>query len=206
MMVNYNIKDRKPFVKALEEITGAKAKYLYTPSYAFEVGIFTVTREVTLPMYEAVNTADVERVLEDLAEKGYHAEQPEGTGLTITLPADCVNIDNLNNLLVAKGSLIKNALGIASLPIEVTEDKVSFPWFATMPESDKATAYTQLISALCKMSKEQKRILAKEKPVDNEKYSFRCFLLRLGFIGDEYKTTRKILLQNLSGNGAWKAK
>lgn len=132
--------------------------------------------------------------------------QPEGTELTITFPVDCVNIDNLNNLLTAKSSLIKNALGIASLPIEVTEDKGSFPWFATMPEPDKVTAYTQLISALCKMSKEQKRILAKEKPVDNEKYAFRCFLLRLGFIGDEYKTTRKILLQNLSGNGAWKTK
>lgn len=49
-------------------------------------------------------------------------------------------------------------------------------------------------------------MLAKEKPVDNEKYAFRCFLLKLGFIGDEYKTTRKILLQNLSGNGAWKTK
>lgn len=117
-----------------------------------------------------------------------------------------MNIDNLSNLLTAKGSLIKNALGIANLPIEVTEDKVSFPWFATMPEPDRVTAYTQLISALCKMSKEQKRISAKEKPVDHEKYSFRYFLLRLGFIGDEYKATRKNLLQNLSGNGAWKAK
>lgn len=84
MMVNYNIKDRKPFVKALEEITGAKAKYLYTPSYAFEVDIFTVTREGNLTYGDAANTADVERVLEDLAEKGYHAEQPEGRGLTIT--------------------------------------------------------------------------------------------------------------------------
>lgn len=41
MMVNYNIKDGKPFVKALKEITGVKTKYLYTPSYAFEMGIFT---------------------------------------------------------------------------------------------------------------------------------------------------------------------
>ena len=46
---------------------------------------------------------------------------------------------------------------------------------------------------------------AKEKDVDNEKYAFRCFLLRLGFIGDEFKTERKILLRNLSGSSAFKS-
>ncbi|CAC9931847.1 hypothetical protein PEPNEM18_01116 [Aedoeadaptatus nemausensis] len=169
------------------------------------MGIFTVTREGNLDYDDEANTADMERVLEKLAQKGYHAEQPEGTELTITLPSDCVNTDIFNNLFTAKSSLIKNALDNASLPIEVTKDKVLFPWFATIPEPDKVTAYTQLISALCKISREQKRILAKEKPVNNEKYAFRCFLLRLGFIGDEFKTTRKILLQNLSDNGAWKS-
>jgi hypothetical protein len=38
----------------------------------------------------------------------------------------------------------------------------------------------------------------------NEKYTFRCFLLRLGFIGPEYKDERKILLRNLSGSSAYK--
>jgi hypothetical protein len=33
------------------------------------------------------------------------------------------------------------------------------------------------------------------KEVDNEKYAFRCFLLRLGFIGSDYKAERKILLK-----------
>jgi hypothetical protein len=48
---------------------------------------------------------------------------------------------------------------------------------------------------LCKLSKELKRTSSKETPVANEKYAFRCFLLRLGFIGSEYKASRKILLQ-----------
>jgi hypothetical protein len=39
----------------------------------------------------------------------------------------------------------------------------------------------------------------------DEKYAFRCFLLRLGFIGDEYKKSRKILLKNLSGSSAFKS-
>ena len=39
---------------------------------------------------------------------------------------------------------------------------------------------------------------------ENEKYAFRCFLLRLGFIGEEYKVERKILLKNLTGSSAFK--
>ena len=43
-----------------------------------------------------------------------------------------------------------------------------------------------------------------EREVENEKYAFRCFLLRLGFIGEEYKVERKILLKNLTGSSAFK--
>jgi hypothetical protein len=71
-------------------------------------------------------------------------------------------------------------------------------------DADEVKAYSHLIAALCEMSKNQKRISATEKAVDNEKYAFRCFLLRLGFIGNEYKTERKILLRNLSGSSAFK--
>ena len=69
---------------------------------------------------------------------------------------------------------------------------------------DEVKAYTHFIAALGKMSRDLKRISATEKEVDNEKYAFRCFLLRLGFIGNEYKAERTILLKNLSGNSSWK--
>ena len=49
------------------------------------------------------------------------------------------------------------------------------------------------------------RITAREKDTDNDKYAFRCFLLRLGFIGAEYKEERKILLRNLTGSSAFKS-
>ncbi|MCI1769954.1 MAG: virulence protein, partial [Mageeibacillus sp.] len=71
-------------------------------------------------------------------------------------------------------------------------------------EPDEAKAYTEFIAAICQMSKEQKRVSATERPTDNEKFTFRVFLIRLGFIGDEYKVTRRILLRNLSGNSAWR--
>ena len=73
-----------------------------------------------------------------------------------------------------------------------------------MPEPDEAKAYTHFIASLGKMSRDLKRISATEKEVDNEKYAFRCFLLRLGFIGSEYKSERKILLRNLTGSSAFR--
>lgn len=80
---------------------------------------------------------------------------------------------------------------------------MAFPWFSQV-DADSAAAYTHFISALCEMSRNAKRVTATEKPVENEKYAFRCFLLRLGFIGSEYKAERKILLKNLSGSSAFK--
>lgn len=123
--------------------------------------------------------------------------------LMVAMPLESANIDNLKKLLEAKGSLIKKAFGIDELPVEVDGEKISFPWFSET-DSDTARACTNFISALCKMSREQKRITVTEKAVDNEKYAFRCFLLRLGFIGDEYKVDRKILLRNLKGSSAFK--
>ncbi len=127
------------------------------------------------------------------------------TGLTVAMPKDKVNLDNLNALLVAKATLIKHALGIDALPVEVREDRVSFPWFSELPDTGLTKACTRFIAALCEMSMKQKRVTAMEREVDNEKYAFRCFLLRLKFIGDEYKADRRILLQNLSGNGSFKS-
>ncbi len=60
------------------------------------------------------------------------------------------------------------------------------------------------IAALCEMSRNAKRVTATEKEVENEKYAFRCFLLRLGFIGAEFKAERKILLKNLTGSSAFR--
>ena len=124
-------------------------------------------------------------------------------GLTVEIPLDKVAVGNLTKLLDAKGNLIRKALGITDLRIEVLDDRVAFPWFSQV-DADSAAAYTHFISALCEMSRNAKRVTATEKPVDNEKYAFRCFLLRLGFIGSEYKMERKILLKNLTGSSAFK--
>lgn len=134
--------------------------------------------------------------------------RPGADTLTIELPRDGFTdtaILNLKKLVESKSLLIKKAVGAENLPVEVTDDTLRFPWFAFNASAEEVNAYSRFISALCTMAKEQKRITAKEKPVDNEKYAFRCFLLRLGFIGEDYKAERKTLLQNLSGNGSFKS-
>ena len=113
---------------------------------------------------------------------------------------------NLDRIIESKGALLKKALGTDTLSYEVTDGKVRFPWFHISGSPEEVTAYTQLVTALVEMAKNSKRITAKERTVENEKYAFRCFLLRLGFIGDEYKTSRKILLKNLDGNSAFRDK
>ena len=128
----------------------------------------------------------------------------EGIGLTVELPAAQVNVELLGKLLEAKGALIRKALGVTELPIEERDGKVAFPWFQEQPPEAERKAAIALISHLAAFSKQAKRVTAKAKPVANEKYAFRCFLLRLGFIGKEWKDERKTLLKNLSGSSAFR--
>lgn len=220
MKANYNVtgNDRKALVKAIADLTRDKAVYKFMPTCAYEIGDITVDKEGGVTCEDADKLT---RIIESLIVDGFTPDDTEevestdeevtaenddeATGLTISLPLDKVAVGNLTNLLAAKEGLIKKALGIDDIGIEVTEDTVSFPWFTEMPEPDAVKAYTHFIAALGKMSRNLKRISATEKEVDNEKYAFQAgFLLRLGFIGSEYKAERKILLKNLSGNSSWK--
>lgn len=131
--------------------------------------------------------------------------QPETIGLEVSLPASCANENNLKALVGAKAELIRKSLGIEELPIEFDEGTVSFPWFPNgCDDSEITSAFPVLCSMLCDMSTKQKRVTAKAKEVDNDRYAFRCFLLRLGMIGPEYKPARHALLKNLTGSSAFK--
>ena len=212
MKIDFNLKgaERKELVKAISRITGIKAEYRFMPTTSYVIGDFTVTAEGALVYDDKIDAGEL---LNELAEAGFEGtadksegkelKVPEPNILTIEMPADRVNTENLQKLLDAKGALIRKALGIDSLAFEIHEDRVAFPWFID-PAPDYALAYTQFIAAICKMSTEQKRITARVREVDNEKYAFRCFLLRLGFIGEEFKQSRKILLSNLDGSSAFK--
>ena len=128
--------------------------------------------------------------------------------LSISLPRTLFTetaLQNLDALLLSKGRLIRHAFDIREATYTLTDDRITFAWLHGTITDETAKAYAEFISKLCLMARTQKRVTAKEKIVDNEKYAFRCFLLRLGMIGSAYKQSRKILLQNLIGSSAFKS-
>ncbi len=231
MEVKYNLtgSHRKEMVKIISEIVKMKEVYLGMPTCAYVINNLKVSQNGTLIYDDRTDNSVIEKVMEGLSQAGFIAEntataapkengtnsttennktpQSENVGLTVAMPRESFTDDalqNLKQLIAAKENLIKKALAVDSLPIEVDDEKISFPWFSDGQDGETASAYTHFITALCDMAKKQSRVTAKEKSADNEKYAFRCFLLRLGFIGSEYKKERKILLRNLVGSSAFK--
>ena len=170
----------------------------------------TATTEASLEADDVeagTETADDTVVTENIAStEANDAESPDI--LTIEVPDTGFTPEakeNIKKIVASKKTVLEKALGSDGLPIVEKDGKITFPWFTLHGIDGEADAYSRLVTAICKMAKEQKRVTATEKPIENEKFTMRLFLIRLGFIGDEYKTARKILLRNLSGNASWKS-
>lgn len=213
--INAQGAERKRLVQTISDWLGIPAKYCGAPTFNFQVDYFTIDRNGSLSFDDRADSEVIERLLQHIYDEGFDIDQShneeddDSYGICISMPRSLFtesNLENLKAIIAAKGSLIKKALGVDDLPLEVTETKVSFPWFSAMPAPEELKAYDTFICKLCDMARNQRRVNAAEKPIINEKYAFRCFLLRLGFIGDEYKTERKILLRNLIGSSAFKSR
>ena len=215
--------ERKRLVKTIAEWLGEDVHYCGAPTFAYEIGRFTVEKSGSLTFSDMLDSEVVERLLEHIYDEGFdidqsHTEEDDTdstenvigdlSGISIQLPASEFTESTLTNLqaiIDAKGNLIKKALKAEALPVNRFGDRIDFPWFRPYADPQEVQAYMHFVTALCEMAKTQKRIIAKEKEVDNEKYAFRCFLLRLGFIGEQFKAERKILLRNLTGSSAFKS-
>lgn len=206
MELRYELKGgmRKPLVKALEEITGIKAQYLGMPDMAYKIGTFTVSKEGTVSGDTDERVREVREILADTYGIRSVKSVPEGEdGFTVMLPKENADIEKLMRILDGKGELIKKALGVSDLPVKETADMVTFPWFGTIDAMHRLT-YTRFINALGRFSRDAKRVHKVQREIVNEKYTFRCFLLRLGFIGKEWKQDRRILLERLEGSAAFR--
>ena len=218
--LDYNVTgpERKRLVKAISDFTGAEAKYLGVPSCAYEVDFFHIDKTGRVSFDGRADSEVIENLIAALLIDGFVAEVPEtesaaeepaeipDTGLQILLPLEGFNpdsLDRLTKLIDSKAALIKKALGADRLTVQMKNDAVCFPWWDRIPEPEETDAYTAFLAALCKMAKDARRVTATEKDVESEKYAFRGFLLRLGFIGAESKEQRRLLLKNLSGSAAF---
>ena len=230
---NYNLhgSGRKPLVEAISQILDRPAVYQGAPSFSYIIGDYTVDRNGTLSYGSNIHPDFAAVLVSDLRERGFIAERVAIDGiaeasavdenvhdagsdtdapgkLTVEIPDTGftpTSRENLKKIVASKATLLKQALGTDELPIIEIDGKVSFPWFTLHNIDGETDAYNRLITAICNMAKRQKRVTATDRPEENAKYGMRLFLIRLGFIGDEYKTARKILLRDLSGNGSWKS-
>ena len=234
MQIKYNVTGdrRKALVAVMRDTLQDTTRYLGAPSFAFQVGAYTVDKNGTVTCPDGTDEGQIEMLIRELAHDGFSGERlgeaaksvepkaaepdqlKEGTPrsaepdrLAIELPKDGMTptaMENLRRLAASKETLLKKALGSDSLPITEHSDRIEFGWFRPTDDQVVIAAYYQLVQGLCELARTQKRVSATEQEVENEKYAFRCFLLRLGFIGAEFKDSRKTLLKNLSGNAAFR--
>ena len=170
----------------------------------------TAESALDMPQEAEIEPQEAEPTSEEqpMEESSTQEPQEDTIRLSISMPRETFNdtaLANLDALLESKGNLIKAAFGIEEASYTLTEERITFAWFSGEITPETSRAYADFIGKICEMARRQKRVFAKAKEVENPKYAFRCFLLRLGMIGDDYKTSRHVLLQNLSGNSAWKS-
>lgn len=210
--LHYNVtgERRKQLVRAMSEILGEDAVYQGAPTFAYTVDGYTISRNGLVSCPDTATQDDIDQLIAALQEQSFTVEsiEEEPDTFVVEMPRAGFSEEaygNLQKIIASKSALLKKAIGTDTLEVETSEEKLIFPWFTLHGLDGEADAYTRLISAIYDMAKTQKRVTAKERDVSNEKFTMRLFLIRLGFIGDEYKTARKILLRNLTGNSSWKA-
>ena len=81
---------------------------------------------------------------------------------------------------------------------------IEFRLFNSTLHAGEVKSYIQLCLAISHQALVQRGASRAKTHPENEKYTFRTWLLRLGMIGDEFKTARQHLLKNLEGNIAWR--
>lgn len=234
MQIKFNVTGdrRKALVAVMRDTLQDTTRYLGAPSFAFQVGMYTVDKNGTVTYPHDADAAQIEMLIRELTHDGFIGErigeatksaehivaEPEQQKqeksrvaapdyLVIELPKDGMTpaaMENLRQLVASKATLFKKALGTNRLPITEHADRIEFGWFRPTNDQAEIRAYSQLTQGLCELARAQKRVSATEQEVENEKYAFRCFLLRLGFIGEKFKESRRILLKNLSGNAAFR--
>ena len=152
MELNFHVNgtERKRLVQTISDWLGVPAKYCGAPTFNYEVDYFTIDRNGSLSFDDRADSEVIERLLQHIYDEGFDIDQihteeeDEPCAVCISMPRSLFtdsNLENLKALIAAKGSLIKKALGVSELPLEITDAKVSFPWF---PAAPNPVSYTHL--------------------------------------------------------------
>lgn len=118
---------------------------------------------------------------------------------------DAVNDEEVKTLEHFKQAMLR--VGEEKCPgigLNFDENTIAFKFSIGVEDSEMVDAVTRLVGLLNKSAKEQKHASFKPSADDNIKFTMRTWLIRLGFVGGEYKAARKAMLKSLEGNGAFR--
>ena len=137
----------------------------------------------------------------------------ETTGLAVLLEVTGLEdrqkyADNLEHIYQSKGRLLQKALhrefsALADCAEWEERGLVSFPIFSGSFDYNEVLSCIQLAQAISQFAAERRSIRQKENTSSNEKFQLRTWLVRIGFVGAEFKFARKMLTESLDGNSAW---
>ena len=138
-------------------------------------------------------------------------EKVDGYSITVPIPKNKdLSVDlfssRLTKLLNAKAKLLKKAFNSDTVGFEIKNDKVTFNWLDGDASPELIRATMKFVTAVVKLISTGQSVKCKERELHSEKYAMRCFLVRLGFVGNEYKLDRKLLMKNLTGSSAFRLK
>lgn len=209
MKIFYNVKDktRHELAIVISKVLIKPCNFLYTQTFVYEVGDYRINQTGLLEGPDnPVLVANLNGLHNFIPQKIEYDELDTEDGiLTIEMPLDGFtedSISNLEKLITCMAGFIKKALQIDALPIIHTATSLKFPWFKASSSSEEFFAFAQFVSALCSTAKQPQQIIAKENQEDSENYGE--FLTRIGFIGEAFKNSRKVLLRSISGDNAIK--
>ncbi len=236
---------RKELVKKLAEHLETTSTYLGAPTFAYQVGDYTIDRQGNIFDAEGQQVTLEEllaiEVREEMEVGNRDISKDEPLCLEVGIPLegyDGKSLRNLMHIIYNNQPLIKKALGLnedfvskeviealkqermrtlehfkeataavhnPSIDFDYEKETITFKLGPGGENPEKVEAATKLIGLINLYARRLKRnVKAKVKSSDNEKFTFRTWLLNLGMIGDEYKLARKVLLQNLPGNSAFR--
>ena len=203
MQIKYNVTGdrRKALVAVMRDTLQDATRYLGAPSFAFQVGAYTVDKNGTVSCPNETDEAQISMLIRELERDGFIGErineptkpiEQKATEmpkqeiitpaldsldlLSIEMPRDGMTpiaLENLRRLVASKATLLKKALGTDSLPMTEHSDRIEFGWFRPTDDQTVITAYYKLVQGLCELARTQKRVSASEQEVENEKYAFR---------------------------------
>lgn len=181
-------KQRPKLAREIGNILGTAPHYERVPGCAYDIAGYRLDKEGVLHIPEGAGETAKDLILQ-LRERGFQddAEITEEVPvqqdkLTIVIPRESLTgmaLENLQKITANKQILFQRAFRTDSTEIEITDEEINFTWFPYTADGDEIVAYTQFTSRLCDMARDAKRVLSKPTETDNDKYAFRCFLLRL---------------------------